>query len=76
MQHQASAADAPICAVSDTPLSESDMAAARRFAGGCYDDSIGLPSKEAMERLERAGVVQRLPQGGWADTPRLRQLGL
>lgn len=58
------------------PLSESDMRAARQFADGCYDDSVRRPSAAAMERLERAGVVQRLPRGGWAETPRLRQLGI
>lgn len=59
----------------EVPLTEADLAAARRFADGCYDDRIKRPSDAAMARLEAAGVVQRLPQGGWAELPRLRQLG-
>lgn len=58
------------------PLTDADLAAARRFADGCYDDSIRRPSDAAMERLVAAGVVERMPQGGWAELPRLRQLGL
>lgn len=59
----------------EVPLSEADLAAARRFADGCYDDRVRRPTDAAMARLEAAGVVQRLPNGGWVELPRLRQLG-
>jgi hypothetical protein len=65
---------APAAGAADQ-LTSSDLAAAGRFADACYDSSVLMPNRSAMERLAAAGVVIRLESGAWAETPRLRQLG-
>lgn len=61
----------------DTALvaTEQDKSFARHFLDGCYDDNVGLPSKERMERLIALGWVERLPKG-YAETPALRAINL
>lgn len=55
---------------------ESDHATARRFLDGCYDDSLKRPNRAALERLVALGWIEPLPEGGYAETPALREVGL
>lgn len=56
-------------------VTDAEKATARRFADCCYDDSLRMPSRAAMQRLVDLGIVERLAPGCYAETPRLRQLG-
>jgi len=57
------------------PFTEGDRRAAQRFADCCYDDTLRMPTRKAMERLLALGVVVLDRPGAYAETPLLRQLG-
>ncbi|MHD0644163.1 hypothetical protein ACYPKM_00835 [Pseudomonas aeruginosa] len=62
--------------VSQSDATQKDKATARHFLDCCYDDNMRMPNKVDMERLIALGWVERLPAGGYAETPVLRTIDL
>lgn len=57
-------------------ITEQEKVSARQFLDGCYDDRVRRLSEARIARLISLGWIERLPQGGYAETSLLRTINL